>query len=444
MPPRPDAASATPAAPAPRSPVKPRFVVARPRPTYRSLWAHRNQAALDVGAMRAAMTEGCRWLAERAMFDGDELPAEQNPSGYDYPTWRGAVREYDARTGRWSVFGPLWHTGQAVKALVLAHEVLGEPWLLEAARRGGAFLLAGRISDPTDPDHGVILACENDDASISATSCMLESLDGLIHLARATGEDHYWDAVLDCLRWAQRRLFLPDQGLFLDDFDMQRRQARIAPNTRLHEVPGRPLLEDAVYLQAYQRTGDEAFRAVFFTVAERLLAEEGPPGNWIAFPPCDQVAGLIHPRHGYWWGRPMLAAWQASGDDRYLACARRVGHWYRRAQRLDGGLFRVTRRDFATTTTGTVTSGAMCAACLWGDLIRLGHGKPFRDPWQRAMRFAHAMQLTNPSNPALRGAVIESIEPPDGTDRPPFHVRDLATIFFVQAAAEAFRHGLWG
>ena len=34
----------------------------------------------------------------------------------------------------------------------------------------------------------------------------------------------------------------------------------------------------------------------------------------------------------------------------------------------------------------------------------------------------------------LRGAILEKVLPPDGTDRSPYHIRDLGTIFFVIAA----------
>jgi hypothetical protein len=45
------------------------------------------------------------------------------------------------------------------------------------------------------------------------------------------------------------------------------------------------------------------------------------------------------------------------------------------------------------------------------------------------------VQFTNPSDENLRGAILEKILPPDGTDASPYHLRDLGTIFFVQAAA---------
>ena len=35
-----------------------------------------------------------------------------------------------------------------------------------------------------------------------------------------------------------------------------------------------------------------------------------------------------------------------------------------------------------------------------------------------------------------KGAILEKILPPDGSDNSPYHLRDLATIFFIQAVSE--------
>ena len=45
------------------------------------------------------------------------------------------------------------------------------------------------------------------------------------------------------------------------------------------------------------------------------------------------------------------------------------------------------------------------------------------------------MQFTRAGDPALNGAILEKVLPPDGSDASPYHVRDLGTIFFLQAAA---------
>lgn len=384
----------------------------------------------------------CTWLISRAMVAHEQIDPSENPHAYPYRNWRGAMREYNARTRRWHVFGPLWHTGQAIKAIVAAHRVIGDRRLLEAARLAGDFLLDAQISDRSDPDFGLIVAYENQDPNVSATSCMLEALSGLIALGDATGEARYADAVLHAARWALKRVFLPKEGLFLDDFLIQQRKSRVAPETASYGVPGRPLNDDAVMLWAARTSGEPGFAEAFFTVAERLLRDEDPSGNWIKYPPCKPAEGMIHPRHAFWWGRPMVAAWRDSGDSRFLECALRCAQWYGGAVRRDGGLFRHTYRDFTTRSFGHASSGAFCATLLWQDLMLSGQAPQYHELIERVLAFGRDSQFTSAVDPQLHGAILEKILPPDGTDRPPYLIRDLATIFYVQALAHALEHNL--
>jgi len=55
---------------------------------------------------------------------------------------------------------------------------------------------------------------------------------------------------------------------------------------------------------------------------------------------------------------------------------------------------------------------------------------------EKGLSFCSMMQMTAPEDPNLRGVVIEKVLPPDGTDKSPYHIRDLGTIFFVQAASK--------
>ena len=45
------------------------------------------------------------------------------------------------------------------------------------------------------------------------------------------------------------------------------------------------------------------------------------------------------------------------------------------------------------------------------------------------------MQFRSAADPNLQGAVLEKLLMPDGSDRSPYYLRDLGTIFFLQAAA---------
>ncbi len=226
--------------------------------------------------------------------------------------------------------------------------------------------------------------------------------------------------------------FLGD-GLFRDQFDVK--QLTYMPPAIDAKKPGRPLNDDAVFLKAAARGRKPELRAIFYEVAERLLREEDPPGNWIRFGPCNASTGMIHPRQAYWWGLPMIDAFHDSRDPRYLACARRAGQWYQNAMRLDGGLFRGTRRDFKTDSFSHATSGVACAVLLWAELWKETHDETWLESIRSGLNFCTMMQLRNVLDPNLQGAVIEGVEAPDGSDASPYYLRDIATLFFVQAAS---------
>ena len=397
---------------------------------------------IDGERLLEGLRLGCSWLTDVAQMQSDELRDEKNSQRLRHDHWYGAIRgEYIAADRQWDFFCPIWHTGQAIKALVMAHRVLGDEVLLTAAKRGAEFIGNNRISDPDRDDYGLILGFEDVGDGVN-TSAVLESLDGLFYLSEATGDDTYRDWAIDALAWVARKMYLPGQGLFMDLFSTATWKPEPSHWANRQPYPGRPLIDDGVFLMGYRLTGNEGWRDLFYEVAERLLEEEEPAGNWIRFIPCNKATGYIHPRQAYWWGRPMLMAYSDSGDERYLECAKRSGRWYMKAQRRDGGLFRGTYIDFTTDSFGHATSGIACAAVLWLELYQITGEGMWLEPTGLALKHCLRMQFTNPTDPNLRGAVLEKVLPPDGTDRLPYRVRDLGTIFFCQAAALALESGV--
>src|SRR5690606_6385740 len=149
------------------------------------------------------------------------------------------------------------------------------------------------------------------------------------------------------------------------------------------------------------------FRDIFFEVAEHLLAHERPRGNWVGYRPCREDPGYIHPRMGYWWGLPMLDAWRASGDGRFLDCAVRVAEWHVKALRRDGGMFRQTYLDFSTDSFGHATSGSACAAILLGAVDQARDDQHFRPHQERALAYCTRMQIREAADPNLKGVILE-------------------------------------
>ena len=68
-------------------------------------------------------------------------------------------------------------------------------------------------------------------------------------------------------------------------------------------------------------------------------------------------------------------------------------------------------------------------------LYELTHDAYWITPLEKALKFCMRMQFTTPEDKNLTGAILEKVLPPDGSDRLPYYIRDLGTIFFIQAAA---------
>jgi hypothetical protein len=371
----------------------------------------------------------CSWLTDIAQVKDGNDPA---PRKHLQREWRGAMKgEYSAARKEWWFFCPVWHTGQAVKALSMAWEILRDGKIMEGARAAADFIVKNQITDKNDPDHGLVLAFEDHHDKVN-TSAILEALDGLMTIDRVTGESRFTDNVISAVRWVARKTVIGETGLLNDLYDPAKRILI----EHAYSSDGRPLLDDAVFLRAARLASDNGLKKIFYNTAGRLLADESPAGNWINYVPCNAQRGNIHPRHAYWWGYPMLDAYNDSDDKKYLDCFLRSCRWYAKAQRADGGLLRGTYTDFNTDSFGHATSGMACALQMWLDADAVTGKTEFADNAAKGLEFCLKMQFTNPSDPNLKGAILEKVLPPDGTDASPYHIRDLGTIFFIQALAK--------
>ena len=383
---------------------------------------------MQIEGLKSQIELAAQWLVQVATIR-DNTPCGEKGKSFGYSDWRGALRgEYKAADKIWDVFCPYWHTGQGIKALVMAADVLNDKTILEHAEFNAGFLLNNQIK--SGDDKGLFPAFE-DRFDLVNTSAILETLDGLFMLSDATGDLIYRNAALEAADWVSRKAWQPDLGKFFDYY-------QIISSKFVFGLPGaqnRPLLDDAVFVTAWKLTGEKRYLDIAAATAETLIREESPAGNWINIVPCNAKRGTIHPRHAYWWGRPMLTLYKETGDKRYLEVFRRSVQWYDHALRLDGGFMRDTSVNFNTGCFDHATSGSACAALCFLDLAEIED----RDYWisraETALDYCCAMQFRSAADPNLRGAVLEKLLMPDGSDRSPYYLRDLGTIFFLQAAA---------
>lgn len=396
----------------------------------------------DLPTWEESVELACRWMIDCSLIRTAETPLQKSVFRHKerYDDWRGVFRgEYKASTGQWDVYCPVWHGGQGVKALALAFDLLGQTDLLDAARLGAEFILRNQVTEEEDPNKGMIWAFEHGAEGVNS-SAVLESLEGLFTLADVTGEALYTGSAIAALRWLQRTMFLPEEGLVVDDYLPEKGPfVHDRVDTQMYPQPGRPLLDDGVFFTGGKRANDQSLIRTGLAIADRLLAEEDPSGNWVRIRPARPDTGMIHPRHAYWWGRPMWMAYRVTGEKKYLECCQRSAEWYLQAMRTDGGMFRNTDPSFNTPCFGQATSGIACAALLWIDLVREFGEERWIEPIQRALGFCRSMQFTRAEDENLQGAILEKVLPPDGADGTPWYLRDVGTFFYVQAVCRALK-----
>jgi hypothetical protein len=376
----------------------------------------------------------CQWLAEVAQVKEESLSGQTRDTvGFPYENWRGAIRgEYSAAKQQWSFYCPVWHTGQAVKALVMAGRYFRNDDWLEAARLGKEFIITHQLWDPQQPDHGLILAYE-DFPTLVNTSAVMECMHGLMLLADHDGDTELWERLIAAGDFLLDKMYMPDLGLMKDAYDPATHQVQPPPYPTKDNKGGRPLLEDAVLVKLYEQTGRSEFLEAHIRISETLVADQNPPGNWIDYGPCDAERGAFHPRHTYWWGLPLLDTYRQTKRQEFLDTVVASGSFCCRGLRHDGGWIRGLYTDGTTDSFGHATSGSACAAILWLALAE----ESGEDDWpgwaEKAIDYCMNVQFTDAEDPNLQGSVLEKVLPPDGTDRTPYHLRDLGTIFFIQA-----------
>lgn len=388
--------------------------------------------------LTASLRLACDWLTERSQLQVEPDSSPDAEFHHPHTTWKGTFREYDPASREWRYFAPVWHTGQAVKALVLAHRLFPEQRWLDAARLGVEFIRNNQVT--SGEDRGLILSYESKPGEYVRVPGNMECHEGLIAFAEATHEEEWWQVALDSLDWMMRRAYLPDEARFRNVYDPAKRAFmpyRLTPSPN----GGKPTLDGGSLFDAYRKTGNQDFLDTGLAVADRLLADEDPPGNWACYGPSKPELRLDHPRHAYWYALPMLVAHETTGKTTYLDAACRSADWFMRAQREDGGQFRGTYHNGKTDSFNHEFSGTACGAIFWIEMFRQTGNQQYIPAIRRALDFLMRVQVREAHDPNMLGAVLSGVLYPDGTDIPRYKVRDLASIFHVQAAALLLAYG---
>lgn len=374
--------------------------------------------------------DGAKWLARTALVNSLEDKFE-DPRSYPSTDYRGAVRnEYDTKSAKWLINGPVWHTGQAIRALLIAWHRTNDSLLLDACERMGEYVVRNIVRVTEDPGGLLLLAYEGDNVTVN-NQTVFETVPGLLDLAETLGDDRLVEQVCGVADFVIDGGFLSEEGLIVDHYHVDDARFIGDPDNPL---PGRPLLDDSALHHLAKVSGRERYTDVFIAMAERAVREEDPEGTWIVFPPWHPSTGRAHIRTSWWWGYPLITAYDISGDAKFWEASLRVGDWYLAQQNLDGGFYYSPRTNGKHSSFGLATSGAAVASIVWSELFaRTGHEK-YRDAINRSVRFLLAAQFGQDNEDVnTRGALWESPNAPDGSGCPGYYVRDIATIFAIRA-----------
>lgn len=392
---------------------------------------------LQTSDIRSAILRGADWLTDCAQDKNKKSPTY------------GAMRNgYWVGLGEWAWFEPIWHTGQAAVALLIAYRLSGDRKYLGSALLGGEYILRCQIIAPGDPvRHGHIRGYVNPGDPISNNSTFLESLVGLLALHDATGDAKWHDAVLRALDWTIANAWLAKEGLILDCFDWKAGKhlrpsednKRVYTSAQVRKLgiraAARPLIDDSMFYRAYKITGDKKYLRIFRRLADRLLADQDQWGNWVGYAPCDPFAGRFHARQAWWWGYPLLDAYREFRVRKYLKAAIRAAEWYVRVQQRDGSMcyhnFTDGRMSSMLAICGSATG---CSALLYHELVHEFGQKQFREPLARAVQFLLTTQHgDNFPDKIARGAFFEAWGARPGLGAHVYQIRDIATCFAIRA-----------
>ncbi len=344
-------------------------------------------------------------LDETATYIADVLINEQGYSRCDY----------NIPEGRWYDYEPPWHTGQAIYALTEAFRLTHRQKYLESAIRAGDWWVGLQITDHPKLN-GMINSIHGDHAGqVIVFATMSDGSAGLYKLYEVTGDRRYADVPTRAGDWMLRNMCLLDEGVCYDNVDPVTGEVLKAhspfwpdkENQDLYDV-ARPNNEGSLFLDMYEYTGNEEYKAAFITLCNSLVEKQGPEGMWMDFMPNNKAEGSVHPRFNLWYAESLIDGYELTGDHRYLEAAVKTARTFAGFQDSYGTIYYKNYLDGRRDRSSITGSAVAFSGLLW---LRLReHGVEGFDEaielslqWILKNRYA----ASHP-DPNLAGAVINT------------------------------------
>jgi uncharacterized protein YyaL (SSP411 family) len=322
--------------------------------------------------------------------------------------------DYDWRSSSWSDYEALWHTGQAIEALLVAYEVNQDPALLNRAKQAGDWWIAQEFT--SGPLAGMINAAHGDRLGrLINNTTVGNGSQGLFRLSRVTGDRKYADSATRAIIWLARNTKVPgDLGLYYNIIDPDTGAVwtdksphhPTVANPKVTQV-ARPNIEGSPFLDACRHSRQAWLCAAHFDLADKTVRRQSRNGFWMEFEPNNPDTGTVHPRFNTWNAEAMLRAYRETNQQRYLNAALATARATVKMLTTNGSFDYEQNVSGRRGTASPTGSAAAFAGLLWLELRALGNNE--FDPqihavarWLIANRYSE-----NHSDPNLRGLVIE-------------------------------------
>lgn len=289
--------------------------------------------------------------------------------------------DYNMTEGVWYPYEIPWHTGQAILGLLSAFEITQDSTYLKKAIQGGDYwaglqIKEGPIKGMLNAVHGDALG---DEFIVFAT--VSDGTPGIYELSKVTKDKKYASVATSAASWLMNNTYYEEEGVCYDVIhpsgkvlkqnspfwkDLENRQS-------LFHV-SRPNTEGSLFLDAYDFTGDKAFKDAFINLCNRLVELQGPEGLWMQFMPNHNDVKSFHPRFNIWYAESLIRAFEATNDRKYLEAAAKTARVYQKAQKADGTIYYKNYIDGKASDRGSICGSSVAfSGILWMKLAQYGY-----------------------------------------------------------------------
>jgi hypothetical protein len=293
----------------------------------------------------------------------------------------------------------------------------------------------GPLTGMLNAVHGDVLG---DEFIVFAT--VSDGTPGIYELSKVTNDKKYASVATSSASWLLQNTYYAEEGVCYDVIhpsgtvlkqnspfwkDLENRQ------TLFHV--SRPNTEGSLFLDAFDFTGDTAFKEAFINLCNSLVEKQGPEGLWMQFMPNHNDAKTFHPRFNIWYAESLIRAFETTKDTKYLEAAAKTARAYQKVQKADGTIYYKNYIDGTPPDRGSICGSSVAfSGILWIKLAQNGYTE-FNDNidlsanWLLKNRYSSEHPDVN-----LAGAVVNTRVRYNRNNKIWFVNRDVGTTFALR------------